>query len=215
MLLPLNGSPPLYAVRRIPYCKISASQHLLIELIDAKVIHGETLAVDSCPIIIHLKENNLKTSVSNRFDKTRIPDGDPNARLGIIIHCSSPYKREVRYFWGYRNHMVNDIHTELPLAEVTLPANVHEIKVAPSLLKEVKETYHLSITWVVGDANFDTEVFLCYIVHDLSSSPGVRRLHDPGDRYYLPGRIVDVSKRENASKTNRHSLFSISLPHCL
>ena len=152
-------------------------RQLIIELIDDKVVHGEAVAVDSCPIMIHLKENNLKTSVSNRFDKTRIPDGDHDARLGVIIHYPSPYKKEVRYFWGYRNHVVNDIQTELPMAEMTQPANVHEIKVAQSLLNEVKETYHPPITWVVGDANFDSEAFLKFIIQDLTSSPVIP--HNP------------------------------------
>jgi len=152
-------------------------QQLLIELISAKVICGEAVAVDSCPIMIHLKENNLKTSVSNRFDKTRIPDGDPDVRLGTIIHYPSPSKKEIRYFWGYRNHVVNDIQTELPLAEVTQPANVHETRIAPALLSEVKETYNLPISWVVGDANFDIESFLSFIVHDLLSSPVIP--HNP------------------------------------
>lgn len=152
-------------------------QKLLLELIHDKVIRGKAVAVDSCPIMIHCKENNLKTSVSNRFDKTRIPDGDPDARLGVMIQYPSPFKKEVRYFWGYRNHVVNDIETELPLAEITHPANVHEIRVARSLLNEVKETYHLPLTSVVGDANFDTETFLNFIIKDLVSSPVIP--HNP------------------------------------
>jgi len=146
-------------------------QQLIHDLIDAKVIRGEAVAIDSCPIVIHLKENNLKTSVADRFDKTRIPDGDPDVRLGVIIHYPAPFTKRVRYFWGYRNHVVNDIHTELPLAEVTWPANVHEIRIAQSLLNEVKQIYHLPIAHVMGDANFDSEAFLRFIIKDLSSSP--------------------------------------------
>ena len=166
-------------------------QQLLLELIKDKVIHGKVVAVDSCPIMIHCKENNLKTSVSNRFDKTRIPDGDPDARLGVMIHYPSPFKKEVRYFWGYRNHVVNDIETELPLAEITHPANVHETRVARSLLNEVKETYNLPLTSVVGDANFDTETFLSFIIKDLLSSPVIPHnpRHESGD-YTVRGTEV-------------------------
>lgn len=152
-------------------------QELVCELIDAKVIRAKAVAIDSCPIMVHLKENNLKTSVSDRFDKTRIPDGDSDVRLGIIIHYPAPFKKQLRYFWGYRNHVVNDIDTELPLAEKTLPANVHEITIAQSLLREVKKLYHLPIRWVVGDANYDSEAFLDYIIHHLSASPVIP--HNP------------------------------------
>ena len=149
------------------------------------------MAVDSCPIVIHLKENNLKTSVADRFDKTRIPEGDPDARLGVIIHYPAPFTKRVHYFWGYRNHVVNDIHSELPLAEITVPANVHEVRMAPSLLRELKETYHLPMAHVMGDANFDSEAFLRFIVNDLLSSPIIP--HNPrsesGD-YTLQGTDV-------------------------
>ena len=56
-------------------------QQLVQSLKDAGVITGKSIAIDSCPIVASLKENNLKTSVKNRFDKTRKPKGDPDARL--------------------------------------------------------------------------------------------------------------------------------------
>ena len=59
------------------------------------VISGKSLAMDSCPIVVALKENNLKTSMKNRFDKTQIPDGDPDARLGIMIHYPNPFQKKV------------------------------------------------------------------------------------------------------------------------
>jgi len=140
-------------------------------LSDEEVISVSSVSIDSCPIVVQLKENNLKTSMANRFDKTRRPAGDPDARLGVLIHYPAPNKKEVRYFWGYRNHVVLDTTTELPLCEITHPANVHEIKVAKSLLLQAKEIFHLPIEWVLGDANFDSEDFLTFIIKELNARP--------------------------------------------
>ena len=46
-------------------------QQLVKSLIEAKVITGKSIAIDSCPIVVPLKENNLKTSMKDRFDKIR------------------------------------------------------------------------------------------------------------------------------------------------
>jgi hypothetical protein len=73
---------------------ISIRQQLVQELIKAGAISGNSIAIDSCPIVALLKENNLKTSMFDRFDKTRIPAGDPDARLGVLIHFPNPFKKE-------------------------------------------------------------------------------------------------------------------------
>ncbi len=108
------------------------------ELISEGVILGNGIALDSCPIEAIVKENNLKTSVKDRYDKHRLLSGDEDARLGITIHFPSPFKKEVSYFWGYRNHIINDLESELPLSEMSLQANKSEKQVALSMLKELR-----------------------------------------------------------------------------
>jgi hypothetical protein len=118
---------------------------------------------------VPVKENNLKTAASYRFDKTRKPSGDPDAGLGVLIHFPTPYKKEVRYFWGYRNHVINDTATELPILQATKPANVHETKVAKELILEASTFFNLNIEVVAGDAGYDTEDLLKFIIHDLKA----------------------------------------------
>ena len=139
------------------------------ELIKAGAISGNSIAIDSCPIVALLKENNLKTSITNRFDKTKIPAGDQDARLGVLIHFPNPFKKEVRYFWGYRNHVINDVDTELPIWEITKPANVSDIKVAKDLIQEASSFFNLNIQAVMGDANYDSEDLLKFIINDLNA----------------------------------------------
>lgn len=148
---------------------VSIRQQLVQELIKAGAISGNSIAIDSCPIVALLKENNLKTSMSDRFDKTRIPNGDPDARLGVLIHFPNPYKKEVRYFWGYRNHVINDTAIELPIWEITKPANVSDINVAKDLIQEACSFFNLNIQTVMGDANYDSEDLLRFIINDLNA----------------------------------------------
>jgi len=144
-------------------------QQLVQQLIKVGVISGNSIAIDSCPIVVSLRENNLKTSMADRFDKTKEPIGDPDARLGVLIHFPTPFKKEVRYFWGYRNHIINDIDTELPIREITKPANVHDTKVAKDLIREASSVFNLNIEVVTGDANYDSEDLLRFIINDLKA----------------------------------------------
>jgi hypothetical protein len=57
-------------------CPISLK---IAQLIQEGVITGKHLALDSCSIKANVKENNLKASAQNRFDKTRQLPGDPDA----------------------------------------------------------------------------------------------------------------------------------------
>lgn len=59
---------------------------LVFELINLKQITGEILSIDSCNILANVKENNLKTSCKDRFDKFKIPKGDPEAKLGVMVN---------------------------------------------------------------------------------------------------------------------------------
>lgn len=109
---------------------------LVQSLLEQGIISGKHLVMDSCPIMAKVKENNLKTALSNRFDKTRRPKGDPDARLGSLLHFPQRFKKEVRYFWGYRNHIIADAQEELPLWEVTHPADISELHQAIPLLQK-------------------------------------------------------------------------------
>ena len=148
---------------------ISIRQQLVQELINVGAVSGNSIAIDSCPIVALLKENNLKTSIADRFDKTKKPAGDPDVRLGVLIHFPSPFKKEVRYFWGYCNHVINDIDTELPIWEVTKPANVSDINVAKDLIQEACSVFNLNIQSVMGDAAYDSEDLLKFIINDLNA----------------------------------------------
>jgi hypothetical protein len=104
-----------------------------------------------------------------RFDKTRKPAGDPDARLGVLIHYPTPFKKEIRFFWGYRNHVITDTQTELPIWETTKPANISEIRIAKALIRDAKNAFDLNIKVVIGDANYDVENLLRFIIKDLEA----------------------------------------------
>jgi hypothetical protein len=188
----LMENPPIMAAlgfnpyRRPPSLQrfspfLSNCPHLLLEqirieltrtLIQLNVITAKHVGFDSCPIESWVRENNLKTSLRHgRYDKTTLPKGDPDARLGVRIHYPNLGKSKVEYFWGYRNHTLADLESELPLWEITEPNSVGETTLAIPLLDAARTTFGLQFESVSGDAEYDAQAILKHIAHTLQSKP--------------------------------------------
>ena len=155
-------------------------------LIGLGVITGKYLSIDSTPIIAWVKQNNPKMFVEGKFDKTKFPQGDPDARLGFMmlqkytkhskeqqleLFKSSDTKdkgnKRVICFWGYRNHVIFDSLSGLPVFELTKPANVFDSKVTVSAFKELKKNFKFKPSGILGDAAHDTNAIRKYIRKNL------------------------------------------------
>lgn len=148
---------------------------LVSELIGLKEIKGTHLTFDSSNIPVKVKENNLKTSIKNRFDKTKKPKGDPESRLSIMVHFPKPFQKEFKYFWGYRNFVLSDALSELPILEETKAANVVDSKVIIPQLELAKDRFNLNICAVIADAGLDSAKVLSFIINDLKAKPYIAR----------------------------------------
>lgn len=110
-------------------------------LMQEGVITARIVVLDSYPIPANVKENDLKASVKDRFNKNHWPKGDPEASLAIMVHYPRSFKEKICYFWGYRNHTIIDAETELSLGEETLPADRSEIRQTIPIFKELIERH--------------------------------------------------------------------------
>jgi len=173
---------------------------LVQQLFDEGAITATHVGFDSCPVPSWVKENNLKTGIhQSRFDKTKPPRGDPEARLGVRIHYPGAKKKKVTYFWGYRHHMLADLEAELPLWSFTEPCDIAETKLAVPLLEAPLITFGVKYSTVCGDAEYDSEHILRYIQDTLQAKAyvavnpahiadhnGFRR---NGDKVFCPGDL--------------------------
>jgi len=149
--------------------------NLVNQLIQIKEISGSFLSIDSASVPVVVRQNNLKTSTKDRFDKTKPPKRDPEARLGVMIHFINPFQKEPQCFWGYRNHSITDCNSELPVGELTKPANVQDTTLFIPLFKKLLEHFSFEIQAVMGDAAYDSEPNLKFVIDDLHALPRVAR----------------------------------------
>jgi len=163
---------------------------LVHELISMGLITGNYLCIDSCPLSAKVKENNLKTNVKDRFNKKRICKGDPDARLGVMVTFSKS-RKQISYFWGYRNHVVIDAKEEIPVWEITKPANVQDSVMFIPVFNLIRKEFQFDIHAIMADAIYDTASILNYIVTTLKAKPRIalnpRNTKNPPQRSFSKG----------------------------
>lgn len=177
---PLRPIPPVERfssfLNNTPNTKLKVIMHkLVVALINAKIIKNQTLAIDSCPVPVLVKENNLKTNIKNRFDKRKIPKADPDCRLGVTVHFIKADKKEIVYFWGYRNHAILDTESELPFIERTAPANFSDKEMFIPLFSDLKEQMGILPENVTADSIYDSEDILLFVFKELLAQPYIPR----------------------------------------
>jgi len=64
----------------------------------------------------------------------------------------SPIRPRLKFFWGYRNHIINDCSSELPIAEITLAANVRGTHIVIPQLEALKDALFLKPVAVIADS---------------------------------------------------------------
>jgi hypothetical protein len=92
-----------------------------------------------------------------------------------MIHSKNPFKKELQYFWGYRNHSITDCNSELPVWHLTKPANVQDTTLFIPVLKNLLEYFNFHIQAVMADAFYDSEDNLKFVIDNLEALPRIAR----------------------------------------
>jgi hypothetical protein len=193
---------------------------LIARLLAHHVITADHLGLDSCPIPSRVKENNPKATGKDRFVKDRYPKGDREARLGVRADFSGKAKK-VSFFWGYRNHVLTDLDTELPLWESTQPAHVQDNAMAIPVLQQATQHFHLTVKAVIADSAYDVEATLRFILHQLHAQPVIavnpRARRDPNfqvraNRVFCPAKLSMFCRGKSHNKRTSITYRQYSCP---
>lgn len=148
---------------------------LVGKLIASGEIRGRYLSYDSTNIPVKVKENNLKTSVKDRFKKSGRPKVTRRADCVSWSIFPNPFKKRFVISLGYRNFVLSDALSELPIIEETRPANVVDNKIILPQLSRAKDQLGLEIGAVIADSALDSAKVLSFILRDLKAKPYIAR----------------------------------------
>ena len=122
-----------------------------------------------------VKENNERAYVADRYDKTRIPAGDPDCKLGVKRSTNQEQadgstKEKKELIWGYGSGVAaatNPDYGDVVIAEYTQPFNQNDITYFRTLYQRTVLALGAFPTHLTGDAAFDAwYVYQQAVLHD-------------------------------------------------
>jgi hypothetical protein len=159
---------------------------LLVELCTVVTDFGQAISMDTKHIIAWVKENNLKDYVCDRYDKTKLPKGDPDCRLG----CKRRHNQRVsskeppptpldnpvpastisvgEYYWGYASGVATKVPGwgEFVLAELTQPFDQSDVSYFHPLMTDVERRLGFRPRYGAFDAAYDAFYIYEYFHRD-------------------------------------------------
>jgi hypothetical protein len=100
-------------------------------------------------------QNNPKSFAPNRFSTGNQPKADKDCRLGVKAASNKEGEKNYECYWGYKNHVLCDVITGLPLFETTTPANTHDCEVALDMLRKTNHFLSIRECYFIADAAYD------------------------------------------------------------
>ena len=93
------------------------------KLYELGIVDASFIGLDSTPVVANAKQNNPKSFAKDKFKPENHPKTDPDCALGVHSASNQHNERRYEFYWGYKNHVLVDCISGLPL-ELTTPANV-------------------------------------------------------------------------------------------
>lgn len=114
--------------------KLMQSQVLKLSEID--VIDTSFIALDSTPVSANAHQITQNHMPKTSFQKNNQPKSDKDCGLGVHTASNQHNERKFEYYWGYKNHILVDCITGLPIYELTTTADVADSTVTLDILSQ-------------------------------------------------------------------------------
>lgn len=121
------------------------------------IVDASFIGLDSTPVAANTKQNNPKSFAKNKFDPENRPKADPDCALGVHTASNQHNERNYEFYWGYKNHVLMDCISGLPLYEMTTPANTADSTVVQEILAAANVILPLRECTFLGDKGYDVK----------------------------------------------------------
>lgn len=132
-------------------------QSQVLKLSKMGIVDTSFIALDSTPISANTRQNNPKSFAKNKFAKSHQPKSDKDCGLGVHTASNQHNERKVEYYWGYKNHILVDCITGLPIFELTTSADVSDSTVALNILSQTNEFISVKDCTFLADKGYDSK----------------------------------------------------------
>ena len=135
----------------------SVMQESVLKAISMGLVDSSFIALDSTTIKANVCNNNPKAFMANKFSKKNHPTADKDCYLGVQTASNSHSEKNFEFYWGYKNHIVVDCISGLPIYEVTTGANIADYTVCIGALEKVHSFMPLDECYFLADKAYDVK----------------------------------------------------------
>ncbi len=136
--------------------KVMAAQ--VKRLYEMGVLDASFIGLDSTSVAASTAQNNPKSFVKNKFSPENQPRNDPDCALGVHTASNQHNEKNYEFYWGYKNHILVDCISGLPLYELTTTANVADSSVALDILEKANQVIPIDECTFIADKGYDVKV---------------------------------------------------------
>lgn len=137
------------------FSEIMQSQVLI--LAKKGIIDTSFIGLDSTPIGANTTWNNPKSFSRSKFKKGATPTNDHDCKIGVHSASNQINERKYNFYWGYKNHILVDCISGLPISEQTTTANVADSTVALSILADTHAFLPIDECTFLADKGYDSK----------------------------------------------------------
>ena len=132
-------------------------QSQVLKAVDLTLVDPFFIALDATPVKANVSNNNPKSFKKDKFSKNIQPKADKDCRLGVQTASNQHDEKNYEFYWGYKNHILVDCISGLPVCELTTGANVSDSSVTLDMLKKANSFLPLAECSFLADKAYDVK----------------------------------------------------------
>ena len=132
-------------------------QSQVLSLAADGIIDTSSIGLDSTPVSANTSQNNPKSFLSNKFQPDNQPKADKDCKLGIHTASNQTNEKKYEFYWGYKNHVLVDCISGLPIYEMTATAEVADSTVALDILAGAHAFLPVTECTFLADKGYDVK----------------------------------------------------------
>ena len=129
----------------------------VLSLVEKGIIDTSFIGLDSTPIQANASQNNPKSFLSNKFNPDNQPKADKDCKLGVHTASNQTNEKKYEFYWGYKNHVLVDCISGLPIYEMTTTAEVADSTVALDILADTHSFLPITECTFLADKGYDVK----------------------------------------------------------
>ena len=130
---------------------------LVKKLYDLGIVDASFIGLDSTPVMANTAQNNPKSFAKNKYSNENHPRSDPDCTLGVHSASNQLNERNYEFYWGYKNHILVDCISGLPIYELTTTADVADSTMVEAVLQGANEVITIEECTFIGDKGYDAK----------------------------------------------------------